>query len=54
MADMGDKYRVVYLLSQGWTDFNLIQKHLEISDEDMKEIMEWLIEEDYLKVHTIH
>lgn len=51
---MDDKQRVVYLLAQGWKDFNLIQQHLEISDEDMKEIMEWLIEEDYIKVHTIH
>jgi len=52
---MDDKQRVVYLLANGWTDFDNIQKHLEISsDEDMQEIMKWLIEEDYIKVHTIH
>ena len=51
---MDDKQRVVYLLANGWTDFDAIQKHLEISNEDMEEIMEWLIEEDYIKVHTIH
>lgn len=54
MVGMDDKYKVVYLLSQGWTNFSLIQQHLEISDEDMEQIMVWLIEEDYLKVHTIH
>lgn len=51
---MDDRQRVVYLLAHGWTDFDLIQKHLEISDEDMEEIMEWLIAEDYIRSYTIH
>jgi len=53
-ADMDDNYKVVNLLAQGWTDFDAIQKHLEISDEDMDKIMEWLLEEDYIRAYTIH
>ena len=48
------KHKVVYLLVQGWTDFGAIQQRLEIADEDMHEIMQWLIEEDYIRTHTIH
>ena len=51
---MDDNYKVVNLLAQGWTDFDAIQKHLEISDEDMDKIMEWLLEEDYIRAYTIH
>jgi len=49
-----DKQKVVYLLANGWTDFDAIQERLEISDEDMEEIMEWLIAEDYIRSYTIH
>lgn len=48
------KSRVVYLLMQGWNDFSAIQKHLDLSDEDMSVIMQWLIKEEYITTYTIH
>lgn len=58
MADMDElevsKQKVLYLLKQGWTNMVLIQRHLDISEEDMECIVKWLFEEEYLKVHTIH
>lgn len=59
MVDMDDevdiiKSRVVFLLVHGWNDFTAIQKQLNISDEDMGIIMQWLIKEEYITTYTIH
>jgi hypothetical protein len=48
------KYKVIYLMMNGWNDFTAIQKHLNIPDEDMGEIMQWLIKEQYINTYTIH
>lgn len=48
------KHRVLYLLVHGWTNLQAIQEELEIPDEDMGEIVQWLIDEDYIVTHTIH
>ena len=48
------KSKVMFLLVHGWNDFTAIQKQLNISDEDMGEIMQWLIKEEYITTYTIH
>jgi hypothetical protein len=48
------KEEVIHLLINGWTSLEAIQKELELSDETMGEILEWLIDEEYIITHTIH
>ena len=48
------KHKVLFLLVNGWTDFGAIQQELDISDDDMHEIITWLHEENYITTHTIH
>lgn len=58
MADMDDeefiKHRVLYLLMHGWNSLQAIQEQLELSDESMGVIVQWLIDENYITTHTIH
>jgi hypothetical protein len=48
------KYRVLYLLMHGWNSLGAIQEHLQLSDENMGIILQWLVDEEYIKAHTIH
>lgn len=48
------KQKVLYLLMHGWNSFGAIQEHLELSDENMGEILQWLVDEQYIITHTIH
>ena len=57
MADMDEeviKHRVLYLLMHGWNSLGAIQEYLELSDEDMGIILQWLVDEQYIITHTIH
>jgi hypothetical protein len=55
MADMDElKHQVILLLAQGWTDLASIQEHADISDGDMSEIVQWLVDEEFIITHTIH
>lgn len=48
------KQKVLYLLMHGWNSFGAIQEHLELSDENMGVILQWLVDEQYIITHTIH
>jgi predicted transcriptional regulator len=48
------KQKVLYLLMNGWNSLDAIQKHLELSNESMGIILQWLVEEQYIITHTIH
>lgn len=48
------KHRVLYLLMHGWNSLQAIQEQLKIPDENMGEIVQWLIDENYIVTHTIH
>lgn len=48
------KHRTLYLLLTGWPNLNTIKHVLHASDEDWKEVLAWLKEENYIKIHTIH
>lgn len=48
------KHRVLYLLMHGWNSLQAIQEQLELSDENMGMIVQWLIDENYITTHTIH
>ena len=48
------KKRVLFLLADGWENFEEIQDHLGIDDEDMSDVIDWLEEEEFLVPHTIH
>jgi hypothetical protein len=48
------KQRVLYLLMHGWNSLDAIQEHLELSNENMGIILEWLVDEGYIVTHTIH
>lgn len=48
------KQKVLYLLVHGWNSLEAIQEHLEISDENMGGILQWLVDEQYITTHTIH
>lgn len=48
------KEEVIHLLVNGWSSLTAIQKELELSNEVMGEILQWLIEEEYIVTHTIH
>jgi hypothetical protein len=58
MVDMDEedfvKQKVLYLLMHGWNNLSAIQSHLELSDENMGVIMKWLVDENYIRTHTIH
>ena len=58
MVDMDEedfvKQKVLYLLMHGWNNLSAIQSHLELSDENMGVIMKWLVDENYIRAHTIH
>jgi len=54
MDDEVIKNKVLYLLMHGWNSLGAIQEHLELSDESMGIILQWLVDEGYIKTHTIH
>lgn len=48
------KHQVIVLLAEGWTDLSAIQEHVDITDEDMGEIVQWLVEEEFIILHSVH
>jgi predicted transcriptional regulator len=57
MVDMDEEFvkqKVLYLLMHGWNSLIAIQEHLELSDENMGAILQWLVDEQYIITHTIH
>ncbi len=47
-------YKVVYLIACGWEDFTEIQEALDLSEEEMSEILDQLAEEQIIERYTIH
>lgn len=47
-------YKVVYLLMQGWTDLVEIKDFLDLSEVQMKDIVEQLSLRGIISTHTIH
>jgi predicted transcriptional regulator len=54
LEEVSPKHKVLYLLMNGWTNFNEIQDFLEIPDKEMKSIIEELSLQGVITTYTIH
>lgn len=54
MDDISDAHKVLYLLANGWENISEIQDFLDLSDYEMKEIVDELSLQGVISTHTVH
>ena len=53
MVDEEEKLDALSLLLEG-EDLSFIQSYMDFDDSEMKTLVNWFVEEEYLVAHTIH
>lgn len=54
LENLSPFHKVVYLLMQGWKDLTEIKDFLDLSDKQMKAVVEELTLRGIISTHTIH
>jgi DNA-binding Lrp family transcriptional regulator len=54
MDDISDAHKVLYLLANGWEDLSEIRDFLDLSEKELKEIVDELSLQGVITTHTVH